>query len=152
MINRPQHLTHRARAALEAWGAAHPDVWRSVDECREALRDTWPSYVFLPLEQSIRLMDRYASSRGMRIERPLNVVLGAAELSFFSSWRGSLNIAHGSPAVDLGAESASAGLPACSSVRLVACIATFGAPNVNGVTAESLTPDARTETLRFGRI
>jgi len=78
-----QHHLHRARFALEAWGAAHPDVWRAVDECRASRRDTWPSYVFLPLGESIRLMGEYERRRtGMGAS-----LWSADELAVYSSWR-----------------------------------------------------------------
>jgi hypothetical protein len=75
---------HRARQALETWGAAHPDIWRSVDECRAKNCATWPSYVFLPLTHSIRLISRYATAPAWH-EGANAPLLSAAELSVFAS-------------------------------------------------------------------
>lgn len=82
-----QRRTHRARLALERWGAAHPDVWRLVDEVRQGRRDEWPPYCFLPLPGAAEVMVRWASDRGIRLASAADAIRPASELTLFASWR-----------------------------------------------------------------
>jgi hypothetical protein len=100
-VTRPQfqRRTHRAREALDSWGARHQDIWRLVDDVRRDRRDEWPPYIFLPLEDAGEIMGRYSVARGARFGSPADLVRPASLLALFAAWRVTQGIYRYDPAL-----------------------------------------------------
>src|SRR5690348_15515396 len=89
VMERPRSApcTHRARTALEQWGASHPKIWRSIDELRESKHRDWPPHVFLPLDRAAEIVAVHAASRGAIPQRVNELIYPASMLAMFSAWR-----------------------------------------------------------------
>jgi hypothetical protein len=79
--------SHRARSALEQWAAAHPNIWRLVDELRDSNHRDRPSYVFLPLERAAAIIGAHAATLGKLPKRVGDLVVPGSMLAMFSAWR-----------------------------------------------------------------
>lgn len=94
-----QPNNHRARVALQAWGAAYPEIWRLVDAARQNNRGEWPPHIFLPMTRAGVVMAEYLAPRGWRPTERGQLLTLSSELALFSAWRVTQGVYRFDPAI-----------------------------------------------------
>ena len=74
--------THRARSALEHYGAEYAHIWRRIDQMRELYRHRWPAHVFLPVARAGQIL-----TETMRPTGRSPSAQQAMQLALLAAWR-----------------------------------------------------------------